>query len=1169
MVSYAAAATAAHRPPAHRAPHVAAAARCSPRLLQLDLQDDDAALASSPAQRGSQLSVPNDRLSPLHLDGATASPRARGREVIEHLRQLSQQVERLHRLPRQLEDVACSQERLERALGALQQHLRTQSSFASAAASSRELSDNERENSGELCQRADAERARASQANCEHPASMRKASGHMSTGSAAAQEAGGSPGPSAPPPVARFPRDPLGSPNAASSSTSVPGSAARRPPGAGMETPKEACSPAVQATLSSQAVSDAAWGRQAAGGRETLVGRRKSCLRDAPGGSASPEGSPRQEAGGRAGTPGFAVEQARSSAGHSPAARSVVLRQRREFEDRDMLSRANFRRASTRMTSGTFLPHSGLRPMHPDHRTRLILDLVFCVMTLYDCWAVPYQMVWQIEYSGLLLAWTVLTVVWWTVDLVLGFFTGYYRKDRVEMGWRRIARHYLKRFFVINVIAVLADYIVISAGVRRKLSNDSGFGYQMEKVASIFKISRVIRMCLMVRSGRVGNLYARIVNETRQRGVGRQFSTAATVIQLIMLIVWVNHLGACLWHVIGKDAIESWYTDTEKDNPTKAFDYVLSFYWSVSALVAGENIMDVTKTSEVVCTCVFILFGLLFVSILISSLAATVLDFHMSNKERSDKIRTLQQYLHQHEVDAPVAIPIEKQILERMADVSRVSEADVTVLSYLSPALRAELWYSVYGPGLSRSAFIRAVNAVDSSIIKDLCFSENALESRRYDPGSQVFEPGLRAEWAYFINWGSLEYTTGWAAAEASHNTSNAGSTRVHNQQPQEVAPGKWVCEMALHTDWEHYGWMESVTVCEVVTVAPGHLRKVLSSRKELLTIAHHYAEAIIFAQGREHGMLSDLHMAVDHTSIITSMPLKSRVALSHAALQALDKKQHPWDILGMQPRRDLHELEQEVNKGKCDIMLNEEGRVLRSVSLCVVRLVREDGRILAEIGEMNDGKMTMACKLPGTKVRSQELPHDAIRRLIKRQFGHLESQELKRLEETLIVQATRVLNFEEKPSASYGILSRYARNEFQMQIGPEFFAEDPGSKTLARSSSKGSGGRLGLGRRLGQSGDSLNVSQYEVFAKINPEEPDRVLIMAWVDPEAMPFLSSGAGEAKVRDWVYGFRHEINDLVEGSANSAGIVAGQNSLVGRRLSRKHSYRGSPKSDGVMV
>jgi len=382
--------------------------------------------------------------------------------------------------------------------------------------------------------------------------------------------------------------------------------------------------------------------------------------------------------------------------------------------------------------------------------------------------------------------------------------------------------------------------------------------------------------------------------------------------------------------------------------------------------------------------------------------------------------------------------------------------------------------------------------------------------------------------------------------------------------------PGKWVCEMALHTDWEYCGWMESVTVCDVVTVAPSGLMRVISGRKELLRIYRHYAEAIIVATEREHGMLSDLHMAVDHESIITSMPLKSRVALSQAALRALDKKQQPWGILGMQPRRDLKELDQEVSNGKCDIMLNEEGRVLRSVSLCVVRLMREDGRILAEIGEMHDGKLSMGCKLPGTKVRSQELPHDAIRRLIKRQFGHLEAQELNRLEETLIGQATRVVNFEEKVSANYGINSRYTRNEFQMQIGPEFFAED-GSNALPRSSSKSSGGRLGLGRKLGQSGDSLNIDQYEAFAKIAPEEPDRVSIMAWLDPEAMPFLASGSGEAKLRDWVYSFRHELNDLVEGTANSAGAVARQESLslFGRRMSRKPSCKGSPKTDGVMV
>jgi len=333
------------------------------------------------------------------------------------------------------------------------------------------------------------------------------------------------------------------------------------------------------------------------------------------------------------------------------------------------------------------------------------------------------------------------------------------------------------------------------------------------------------------------------------------------------------------------------------------------------------------------------------------------------------------------------------------------------------------------------------------------------------------------------------------------------------------------------------------------------------------MRIARHYAEAIIVATEREHGMLSDLHMAVDHETIITSMPLKSRVALSKAALQALDKKQQPWGILGMQPRRDLKELEQEVSKGKCDIMLNEERRVLRSVSLSVVRLMREDGRILVEIGEMKDGKMSMKCKLPGLKVRSQELPHDAIERLIKRLFGHLKSQELKRLEETLIGQATRVVSREEQVSANYGINSRYTRNEFHMQIGPEFFAED-GSRRLVKSSSKDSG-RLGLGRKLGQSGDSLNVAQYETFAKIAPEEPDRVWIMAWLDPEALPLLTSSAGESKVRDWVYSFRHELNDIAEGAADGTGAVARQDSLVGRRLSRKPSHRGSPKGGDVMV
>ncbi|CAK0788386.1 unnamed protein product, partial [Prorocentrum cordatum] len=211
----------------------------------------------------------------------------------------------------------------------------------------------------------------------------------------------------------------------------------------------------------------------------------------------------------------------------------------------------------------------------------------------------------------------------------------------------------------------------------------------------------------------------------------------------------------------------------------------------------------------------------------------------------------------------------------------------------------------------------------------------------------------------------------------------------------------------------------------------------------------------------------------------------------------ALDTSQHWGFLAGMQPRRDLYQLEQELRKGKCDIVISEEGRVLRVVSLCLARLTRADGRVLAELGDMKDGRLSMGCKLPGTKVRSQELPHDALRRFIRKQFAHLEPEKLVELEESLISQATREVNSEEKVSQNYGINSRAMaglRNEFRMQIESELFSQD-GSRALARSSSRTSG-RFGFRRIQGESAESLQVAQYEAFAKIDPEEPDKVTVM-------------------------------------------------------------------------
>ncbi|CAK0826813.1 unnamed protein product, partial [Prorocentrum cordatum] len=63
-------------------------------------------------------------------------------------------------------------------------------------------------------------------------------------------------------------------------------------------------------------------------------------------------------------------------------------------------------------------------PLHPSSQVRLAIDLLSLVALLYDLVTVPYLLAFDTPLQGALLAISSVTIAFWTLDLVLNFFTG-------------------------------------------------------------------------------------------------------------------------------------------------------------------------------------------------------------------------------------------------------------------------------------------------------------------------------------------------------------------------------------------------------------------------------------------------------------------------------------------------------------------------------------------------------------------------------------------------------------------------------------------------------------------------------------------------------------------------------------------------------------------------
>jgi len=750
-----------------------------------------------------------------------------------------------------------------------------------------------------------------------------------------------------------------------------------------------------------------------------------------------------------------------------------------------------------------------LYPMHPDSRRRAFFDILSMFVLLYDSVMIPVQVAWNTPLTGYFAVSSFATLGFWTMDLILGFFTGYRKQDKMVMDFRRIAKHYLSTYFLPNLLVVVFDVtgIIIEYYSDNSDNGDAISQSLLLKLTRAIKMNRLMRFSALIRAGRVAELHDLVTTVMRRFGMAEKFSVAMRVGKLVFLILWVNHFGCCLWHLIGEEASRNWYEEAGVES-RPGLDYLLGYFWSASAMIAGEGVMTPTNAAEMICTIFFVVFGFIFSSVLISTLLTVVMDYQMNNKERSDKLKTLRQFLYQHQVDSRIALPVEKQCVARLSRVKRLSEKDVSALSLLSPLMRSELTHSIYGPSLSNSnTFIRTCNILGQTFLKDLCFC--ALTHSAHEPGEHIFQPHIEALGAYLLYWGTLEYLP---FSPQKMSGSSCSLEESHTQQLQVVAEGTWICELALWAQWQHRGWMEAATPCELLALQAEPFLRVLAGHPDLYTVAQDYAGAFCNAACREPpDALNDLKMVLDHESIVSAMPLESRTVMSSAAMLWMERRDQ-WSGRLFQ-RQGMQALSEEVDSGDCDLVLYAPDRVLRVVTIVAIRIMREeDHRVLAQIGKCIRGTTMGRCTLPGTKVRVGELPRDAVERLVASKLAPWKDA---------VSLGMGEVDVEERVSKKYGVPSKYMRTVYHSQLDETEVAQDAEQELARRPHPEGDQAAHNASIHGHRSEEARQIVENKAFTLGDKESPHSLFIYAWLPLHEFEFLTSGAaGDAIAHHWV-------------------------------------------------
>ena len=141
----------------------------------------------------------------------------------------------------------------------------------------------------------------------------------------------------------------------------------------------------------------------------------------------------------------------------------------------------------------------------PDSLFRQIQNLISSILTINWSLFQPIMLAFQPELSGtmqkILNYFDTIAQIWFAIDIICFFNTGYYDKGRMVLNRKKIFIHYLKANFLFDFLATIPYEWIISIAIVNEfdniIQNQNQELYQWVKYIQLFRILRLYRLTIL------------------------------------------------------------------------------------------------------------------------------------------------------------------------------------------------------------------------------------------------------------------------------------------------------------------------------------------------------------------------------------------------------------------------------------------------------------------------------------------------------------------------------------------------------------------------------------------------------------------------------------------------------------------------------------------------
>jgi len=438
--------------------------------------------------------------------------------------------------------------------------------------------------------------------------------------------------------------------------------------------------------------------------------------------------------------------------------------------------------------------------LHPQSATRLFWNVISVLMVVYDVLMVPLH-AFDIHQGAGLLVMDLVSTLFWSVDIPMCFHTGVYLGPILEMKPRKVACHYIKTWFFV-------DLFIASAGWAAFISDSAGV--QLTKGSLVLKVIRALRLLRVVKVIRP----AKMLEERISSEIALLIIAIMKILVGLMVLI---HIISCAWYWLGETQSGGWTKADHMVDQDLFYRYFAAARWTIAQICLRTDI-ELRTAAEYSFTCIVCLVGLVVVSACISQITNVGIELGRLNNEKKHKMRLIYAFINQQHLSDDVSNAVLWYFRQKRSYKRREEQEQRNNLSALPEHLHLEVLYEVQSPVLLAHQLLYDLHVEMPRMAFQI--ATRVAKAQFFEDTDNVFAQGDISTRMIFMEKGRLIYTQHLSQqATKSPRAGKAFSPKL-SYDPEEdeeqpdcdaslstvVRTGQWMSEPALWVQWETCG---------------------------------------------------------------------------------------------------------------------------------------------------------------------------------------------------------------------------------------------------------------------------------------------------------------------------------------------------------------------------